>query len=95
MKTEGRMNLIREIGGISSNMDSKNRNPEDRREYLARLETSRISGPGEFERLFNEAVERQQSEKAEIEQQFALNNEQSKSVIQDDAFADIDKELGF
>lgn len=66
--------------------------PETNNEKLREISMSRVSGPEEFDRLFTEVVARQQEQRAKEHKE---NKEEQNSVLKDDEFADIDKELGF
>ena len=90
MQNEGRMDFINKTRGIDMAADGDNLSKENR---LREISFTRVSDFNEFDRLFNEAVERQH--KAKEEELHGKKETKGKEVIKDDAFADLDKELGF
>lgn len=96
MKTQDRMSFIGQVRGRpeisqSQQLAGQELSKEDR---LRQIMATRVNNTEEFDELFNAAVKRQQEAKREME----LENEPKKedlTLAKDDAFSDIDKELGF
>lgn len=83
MRTPGRMAFLGKEENQKTVASSSNQ--------LRAIESSRVSNIEEFDRLFSEAVKRQQDARESLNK----SNTKSKMIISDDAFGDLDKELGF